>query len=66
MADALGMTEPEAAKALGVHPNTLRRWRRNGAIGYTLTPGNRVRYGTEDLRRLVLAMKIDPTLGPPK
>lgn len=66
MADALGMSEPEAAKVLGVHPNTLRRWRKRGAIGFTLTPGNRVRYGSEDIRRLVRAMKVDPKLGRPE
>lgn len=65
MADALGMSEPEAAKVLGVHPNTLRRWRQRGAIGFTLTPGGRVRYGSEDIRRLVRAMKVDPVLGKP-
>lgn len=63
--DALGMTEPQAARAVGVHPRTLRRWRQRGAVGYTLTPGGRIRYTSEDMRRLLLAMRVEPTLGTP-
>lgn len=63
MADALGMSEPEAARVLGVHPDTLRRWRKRGAVGFVLTPGGRVRYSTEDLHRLRSAMKVEPALG---
>jgi predicted site-specific integrase-resolvase len=59
------MTEPQAAKAVGIHPSTLRRWRKNGAVGFTLTPGGRVRYSPEDIRRLVHAAHIEPTLGKP-
>lgn len=65
MSDPLGMTEPQAARALNVHPRTLQRWRRRGAIGYTLTPGGRIRYSAEDVRRLLVAMRVEPTLGCP-
>lgn len=65
LSNPLGMTEAQAAHALSVHPSTLRRWRKNGAVGFTLTPGGRVRYSTEDIRRLVKAMHVDPTLGQP-
>jgi excisionase family DNA binding protein len=65
MSDPLGMSEPQAAEALSVHPSTLRRWRKNGAIGFTLTPGGRVRYSHEDVRRLLCAMRVEPTLGQP-
>lgn len=65
MPDPLGMTEPQAARALNVHPDTLRRWRRRGAIGYTITPGGRVRYSAEDIRRLIRNMHVEPLLGDP-
>lgn len=65
MADPLGMTEAQAARALNVHPTTLRRWRKRGAIGYMLTPGGRVRYSTEDVRRLLQNMRVAPILGDP-
>ncbi len=63
MADPLGYTEPQAAQALNIHPCTLRRWRKRGAIGFTLTPGGRIRYSSEDVRRLIQAMHVDPALG---
>lgn len=63
MSNPLGMTEPQAAHALNVHPSTLRRWRKNGAVGFTLTPGGRIRYSIEDIRRLMQAMHVDPMLG---
>lgn len=65
MPDALGMTEAEAARSIGVNTRTLRRWRRKGALGYMLTPGGRIRYSSEDLRRLLHNMKVDPELGDP-
>lgn len=65
MADPLGMTEAQAARALGVHPRTLRRWRKQGAVGYSLTPGGRPRYTAEDIRRLINAMHVEPVLGRP-
>ncbi|RZF65869.1 MerR family transcriptional regulator [Sphingomonas populi] len=57
------MTEAQAARVLGISDRTLRRWRGNGAIGYSLTPGGRVRYGFEDIRRLQLNMRVMPSLG---
>lgn len=63
MPDATGLTEPQFARVLGVHPNTLARWRKRGAVGHTLTPGGRIRYSPEDQRRLLLAMKVGPMLG---
>lgn len=56
-------SEPQAARVLGVHISTLRRWRKAGAVGYSLTPGGRIRYSPEDLRRLMAAMQVAPTLG---
>lgn len=63
MASVLGMSEAEAARVVGVHPDTLRNWRKRGAVGYTLTPGGRVRYTQEQLRQLIGAMRVDAQLG---
>lgn len=63
MSDAMYLSEKQAASTLGVHVQTLRNWRRRGAIGHSLTPGGRIRYSTEDLRRFNSAMKVEPTLG---
>lgn len=63
MADRQALTEPEAARVLDVHLSTLRRWRKKGAVGYTLTPGGRIRYSPEDLARLAAAMHVAPLLG---
>lgn len=61
-----GYSEPQAARILSWSTKTLQRWRRNGAVGYSLTPGGRIRYTPEDLRRLVVAMKVEPQLGKPR
>ncbi|MCL5063468.1 MAG: MerR family DNA-binding transcriptional regulator, partial [Firmicutes bacterium] len=40
----------EAAKALGVHPETLRRWEKEGKIPAPLrTPGGTRRYDVDQL-----------------
>ena len=64
MIDPDSFTEQQAARILGVCDRTLRRWRKKGALGYSLTPGGRIRYSSEDLRRLRAAMRVQPTLGP--
>lgn len=58
-------TEPQAATELSISVRTLSRWRKSGAVSYSLTPGGRIRYSLEDMRRLILAMKVDTELGPP-
>lgn len=63
MTNVLGMSEAEAARVVGVHPDTLRNWRKRGAVGYTLTPGGRVRYTSEQLRQLIGAMRVDAQVG---
>lgn len=62
---SLGLSEPQAARVLNVSSRTLRRWRKAGAIGHSLTPGGRVFYSSEDLRRLRTAMQVGPLLGRP-
>lgn len=64
MIDPGTFTEPQAARIMGVAPRTLRRWRKAGAVGYSLTPGGRILYTTEDLHRLRAAMRVPPVLGP--
>lgn len=39
----------EACKVLGVHPNTLRRWEKNGKIKAFRTPGNQRLYDLSSL-----------------
>lgn len=56
-------TEPAAARVLGISPRTLRRWRARGAVGYSITPGRRIRYTLENLRNLERCMMVDPSLG---
>lgn len=63
MDDLAAMTEPQAARSLGINPRTLARWRKAGAVGYSLTPGGRVFYVADDLHRLRLNMRVSPTLG---
>lgn len=64
MADnLLGMDEAEAARVVGVCKDTLRNWRKDGKVGYTLTPGGRIRYTPEQLHQLVRSMKVEAKLG---
>lgn len=48
MADARPLTEPEAARVLGVSRRQLQRWRYQGRIGF-LRYGRLIRYRLEDL-----------------
>jgi predicted site-specific integrase-resolvase len=63
MPDALGHSEQEAARIIGVSVRTLRRWRSKGAVGYSLTPGGRIRYTNEDLHRLRRSMTVGAEMG---
>jgi excisionase family DNA binding protein len=44
-----GLGLSEAARVLGVHATTLRRWANAGAIPYLLTPGGHRRFARSDL-----------------
>ncbi len=44
------LTLTQAARFLGVHPSTLRRWADSGEIRYLRTPGGHRRFLEEDLR----------------
>ena len=41
--------EKAAARVAGVHPRTVRRWRKAGLLAFYRTPTGRVRYRLEDL-----------------
>lgn len=43
----------DAAEKLGISPDTLRRWERNGLIQSERTPGGQRRYSEEDLSALL-------------
>jgi putative resolvase len=45
----------EAAKYLGVHPDTLRRWERAGKIRAYRTPGGERRFDIVDLDQAIKA-----------
>lgn len=41
----------QAARRLGVHPSTLRRWAHNGEVPVLVTPGRHRRFAVKDLER---------------
>ncbi|MBZ0307323.1 MAG: helix-turn-helix domain-containing protein [Anaerolineae bacterium] len=47
------LTLTEAARFLGVHANTLRRWANNGRVPYHTTPGGHRRFMISELETLV-------------
>jgi excisionase family DNA binding protein len=55
-----------AARRLGVHPSTLRRWADAGDIGVQLTPGGHRRFPVSEVERLLgsKVTKMDPTPVP--
>jgi excisionase family DNA binding protein len=46
---------PEAAAILSVHPRTLKRWGRAGAIRLIALPGGQFRVPVEEVERLLTA-----------
>lgn len=55
------MSEEEAAKALSIHPNTLRTWRRNGRTQLTyLKVGSRFRYRRADIEQYLQRCEVTP------
>ena len=48
------LTMKEAARILGVHPLTLKRWNREGKVTFVFLPvGNRPRITQEEVNRLM-------------
>ncbi len=55
-----GIKDTEAAKNLGVAPQTLRNMRCQGKGPPYFRIGRAVRYSVEDLNRYIEARKVDP------
>jgi excisionase family DNA binding protein len=49
------LTVTAAAAILGVHPDTLKRWTREGVIASVKTPGGRNRYTPAEVERVKVA-----------
>ncbi|CCO07429.1 IS607 family transposase [Desulforamulus hydrothermalis] len=47
------LTISKAAKKLGVHPNSLRNWEKQGLIKPVRSPGGQRRYSMDELNRLL-------------
>lgn len=47
------LTISKAAKKLGVHPNSLRNWEKQGLIKPVRLPGSQCRYSMDELNRLL-------------
>lgn len=54
------LTLTEAAKFLGVHANTLRRWANNGSVPYHTTPGGHRRFLMTELESVVKNTALIP------
>lgn len=47
------LTAAEVARRCNVHPETIRRWTREGRLVGVKLPGGRLRYRTEDIDALM-------------
>jgi putative resolvase len=56
----------EAAKRLGVHHTTLRKWANEGKIGYTHTVGGRRRFSESEINRLLGVSEVAEISGQSK
>lgn len=46
------LTPPEAAARLAIHPETLRRWAREGRVAVVRLPSGQMRFRPEDIAAL--------------
>jgi len=53
------LTISKAAKKLGVHPNSLRNWEKQGLIKPVRLPGGQRRYSMDELNRLLQSEQLD-------
>lgn len=58
------LTTEEAAAALRVHPETLRRWARDGEIESVDLPGRTVRFRRSDIERILVGPAADAAPAP--
>jgi molybdopterin-binding protein len=54
----MDLTTGEAAKALGISPDTLRRWDRDGKLQVSRDAGNRRRIAVTEVHRLLLESEL--------
>ena len=54
------LTISKAAKKLGVHPNSLRNWEKQGLIKSIRLPSGQRRYSMDELNRLLQKKKEQP------
>jgi excisionase family DNA binding protein len=47
------LTSGQAARILGVHERTFRRWRERGLVPYQRLPSGRYRYKSTDIHKLI-------------
>ena len=52
------LTLKEACKLLGIHPNTLRKWDKQGKIRVVRTVGDRRRIPESEVKRLMLKILL--------
>lgn len=52
------LTISKAAKKLGVHPNSLRNWEKQGLIKPVRLPGGQRRYSMDELNRLLQSGRL--------
>lgn len=55
--------EKAAARVVGVHPRTVRRWRDAGLLAFYRTPTGRIRYKLEDLIAATTIERVEPANG---
>lgn len=57
------LTTKAAAKVLGVHHETLRRWADEKRIRHILLPSGQLRFRPEDLREVLVPVEPAPKAG---
>jgi excisionase family DNA binding protein len=50
----------EAARVIGVHPDTLKRWATKGAVPHWKTPGGQFRFKREDIEAITQTNAAEP------
>jgi len=59
-ADRTELSTGQAARYLGIHPDTLRDWAKAGRVGFWTTPGGQRRFNRADLDLLKAPSVHDP------
>lgn len=56
------LTSGEAAKLVGVSPDTLRRWAKSGRVRHVVTPSRRILFDPADIEAIYRT--VDPDREP--